>query len=886
MLKSLIKYLLVYIPICLVVSCSTKKNKFVNRQYHNLTSHYNGQYWAEESIKDGVFKIEQSHKDNYNRLLPIFIHPNEEESKSIYSEMDRAIKKSSTVIQRHAITDKKGKEIPGAVRWIDENYMVIGKAYFYKRDFFSAIEVFDYVSKVYVKSPTRYQAMLWLIRTYNEMASVSMSQQVIDYINADKNFPKKWQGEFSALTADYMIKRGMYADAAQQLTKAIILSHGKKTKSRYAFVLAQLYEKLEDNKKAAQYYDYVIKQNPPYDMLFAAKIHRAKLYDADSKDGKHIKNVLSKMAKDPKNKEYLDQIYYAMAGIEEKENNLPGAIDYLQKSVRVSVSNNNQKAFSFLKLADIHFEKPDYAKADKYYDSTVVFLEKDYPNYDFIVSKKKSLNSLIANLQTILLEDSLQKLAKMSELDRNAVIAKIIAKVQEDEKKRQEEQEKMASELSNQLLNLNSNATNTSTNPTLGGNGMWYFYNPITVNLGLGEFSKKWGNRKLEDNWRRSNKESSDFGGDQASGNSSENATAPTANVVSTKKELKSKEYYLKDIPLTAEKMDASNKKIVEAFNNAGAIYKEELLNNKKSIEMFEELIKRYPKNKYELSSYYQLYRLNLAVNNSDRANYYKNLILTNYSDSEYARIIKNPDYAKTANANKNIIERYYSETFDMYNSGNYAAVISRCDYADTAYFKNALMPKFDLLKAMAIGRTKDLKSFEMALTAVIVRNPKELEVKAKAQELLDYISQKRATASGDTLNKPIKLDSTLNVNAAYVLEESASHYWVLVVKNNKGNVANFKVALSNFNATNYSLDNLQITSTFLDNDNQLVYVKQFADKDKALDYYSFTQNEAELFVDLEENTFSSFIISTNNFQALFKNKKLDDYLTFFSENY
>jgi len=380
--------------------------------------------------------------------------------------------------------------------------MLIGKAHFYKRDLFSALEAFEYVSKKYPKPEAKYNGMLWMIRANNEIGSYSQSELTIDDIRTAQDFPKEriFQKELSAVTADFYIKRQDYSPAIKHLTKAITLTKKKITRARYIYVLAQLYEKLGDTKKASQYNSMVPRLNPPYDMGFRARINQAKLYDTESGDSKVIKKQLQKMLRDDKNIEFRDQIYYALAALAYKEKDTPLALDYLDKSIRESTSNNTQKALSYLKRADIYFDKPNYKAAQANYDSTMAFLPKDYPNYSQIDEKKKSLTSLVTNLNVISTEDSLQRMARMSEKERTAAIEKMIAKIEEEERIKEEERQ-LAEE--NQL-NINQNTPVTTGQPATSS--AWYFYNPATVNFGAGEFTRKWGSRKLANKWKKSEK--------------------------------------------------------------------------------------------------------------------------------------------------------------------------------------------------------------------------------------------------------------------------------------------------------------------------------------------------------------------------------------------
>src|ERR1035437_284268 len=489
----------------LVTSCTNTKNKFLYRKWHNMNARYNGYFYSRENMKESVAKVEKANKNDFNRLIPLFVYTDNQNAKTFYSDFDKSIKKSSSVIHRHAIINPRTKEeIPNACKWIDENYILIGQAHFYKRDFFSALEMFEYVSKKYPNPEAKYGGMLWMVRTYNELGSFSKSEPTLDELRNADDFPKdrNYQRELAAVAADYYIKKEDYPPAIRELTKAIEFTKNKKTKARFIYVLAQLYEKLNDNASATRYYAMVPGLNPPYDMAFSAQIKLAALYEIQSGDSRGIKKQLLRMLKDFKNSDFRDQIYYALAEISDKENDTPQAINYLGQSIRESVSNKTQKALSYLKRADIYFSATNYKAAEANYDSAIAILPKDYPNYFQIEGKKKSLNALVLNLNVIAFEDSVQRLASMTEANRNATIDRTIEKLEEDEKRKEEERKEALKNPTPTAQTPNSANTGQTSAP-----GAWYFYNTATVSFGIAEFTKKWGMRKLEDNWRRSEKE-------------------------------------------------------------------------------------------------------------------------------------------------------------------------------------------------------------------------------------------------------------------------------------------------------------------------------------------------------------------------------------------
>lgn len=864
---------------CLVLvnSCSTKKNTVVSRWYHNTTSRYNGYFYADLIIDENVQKLEKGRQDDYSKILPVFIYPDSKEAKSYYPEMDKSIKKSSLVIQRHTITDKKGREIPGANKWIDDNYIVLGKAHFYKREFFDALEAFEYVAKTYKKDENRFMAVMWMIRTYNELGTLSQSSPLIDLLNNDKEFPKKFDGEFSAIMAEYYIKRSDYDNAIKQITKAIQLTRKRSVRARYTFILAQLYEEKGDAKKASNMYANVIKLKPSYEMIFNARMKRATLYDVTAGSARDIKKELLHMVKDEKNKEYLDQVYYALAVIEEKEKHLNGqggAIDYLQRSVRNSTLNTKQKGISYLRLADIHFDRADYKNAQAYYDSTVAVLPKDFPNYEVILNKKRSLTSLVANLNTIALEDSLQKLAKLSQAEREQVVAAIIKKLEEEEKLQQEQKQNQNNNFN--TLNQNNNNQNNINNTAPGS--LWVIYNPTVIPFGMQEFIKKWGDRPLEDHWRRSNKQTVDMQRMNEDENPAVDSSGVPANLTEKGKGSgkKDPEFYLKNIPLTVEAMEKSNARIIEAYYSLGSIYKEQLMNFEKSTEAFEELLKRYRENKHKLSAYYQLYRLYTSMGNQPKADYYKNILLNDYPNSEYTNLLKDPEYASKTAANKTEVENLYAQTYTAFSEGRYSDVLANARTADSLYPKNELAPKFDFLRALAVGKTQGEAAYVSALTQITVRYPKD-EVKPKAEEILAILKHQEA---------PQQKDTTAVTKELYKTQPDAEHFVVIVASNKKVNISQLKTKLSDFNSEFYSTSVFNIGQIGINTEVQIISVKSFSNAAKAMDYFNTLRSNQEVFKNIPAEDYALFAISSDNYVTFYKDKDVNKYMKFFNDKY
>ncbi len=858
-------------------NCTTKKNTFIHRGYHNLTARFNGYYWSNEAIKDGIYKIEKGNKENYDKVLPVYILPTNESAKATFPEFDKAIKKASLGIQRHTIRDKNDNEVPTAGKWIDNNWINVGISHFYKREFFSGIEAFDYTSRTYVKSKDRYEALLWQAKSFNEIGAVSQSEPIIGLLANDKKLPNKIKSELYAVKADYFIKRGLNKEAIQILTDAtsqknIFTGIKKKDRARFAFIAAQLFEQEKNYKRARLFYEKAIDLKPSYDMVFYATIKLSRLVDLKNANVVKVKAKLLKMTKDYKNVDYLDVIYYTLGEIEEKEKNMDQAVVYYKKSAKSSISNPNQKALSFLRLGEIHFDRTDYTASGSYYDSTVAVLPTDHPDYTNISNRRKTLGILVGYIKTIQQEDSVQRMARMSEADRNKTIDKIIAKIEEDEQRKKEEQEALANQGS---LNTNTATANNNLNT-----GAWYFYNQTTLSFGIADFAKKWGNRKLEDNWRRSQKSLAA----ETENPADLNANNPKNNSNTKNKDpRKTREYYLKRIPMGDSLMKLSDNKIIEADYLLGATYKEDLNNNKKSIAAFEDLNKRYAEHKYKLNCYYQLYRIYLADKNQAQSDFYKDKLLSEYPNSEYSKLIKNPKYAEERNASRSEVEKFYVNTYDNYSSENYNGALQQCVEANDKYGRTEFTPRFEFIRAMCLGKLQGIDTLESAMKQLTILYPKS-EITPKANEILLAIKKHRNPSmfSGTTKNTPINMSAdTFKINF------DIEHVVLIIAPDDPKIVNPYKQAIDEFNRQYYSNKEFSITDNLFASAQQMILVKPFPNAHEAQGYLDNLKNDSKIYSgSIKKEFFSFFIISNENMPLFYKKANANSYRLFYDEAY
>ncbi len=666
--------------------------------------------------------------------------------------------------------------------------------------------------------------------------------------------------------ADLNIKEQKYAEAIEPLEKAIALSSGKHQKYRLTYLLAQLNENAGNSSKAISLYREVVKMNPPYDVEFNARINIAGVFDVNSGDAREIEKELGKMLRDSKNKDFLDQIYFAMGSLSMKEGNEDAAIGYYIKSAANSTINANQKGRSYLALADYFYGKPDFMKAGLYYDSTVIFLNQKHPDYLEVKAKSMDLNMVVSQLKIIEEQDSLQRVAAMPESERNALISTIINEIvtAENEGKTSE----YASRYS--LGQYYENERRYQTN--IEQEGKWYFYNQAALTFGRAEFRRRWGERPLEDNWRRYNKARVSMS--EASTNPEEEVKngADSANVIT---DYKRPEFYLKNLPLNDSMLAVSNEKIANAYLNAGKAYHEKLADTERATESFENLLNRYPSHELVPEALYNLYTVNKDVNTT-KCETYRQRLLERYPETEFAKILSDPDYYSKKLAVMKMAEQIYEQAYEEYLREDFTAAISICDTAVKKYHEDQLAPKFMLLKAYSVARISDERAFKEELNSIVKTWPASNESK-KASELIAYLNQKVPE---------LKVEEEKEIaKELFVVDTVSAHFFVIIIENPQFNINQAAFDVISYNIDNYTNNNYRTMGELIDNKFVMITVSGFAKFVQSMDYYRSFATE-KIVRNPSSSRIYAFIISNNNLRTLNTDKNPERYLLFFKENY
>lgn len=828
-----------------------------------MVSKFNPLFNGEQALLKAEATMEIQHKDNFDEILPVYKLGDEQLISSLKPDLDKAVEKGSKVIQAHSMLIKNSQKN----KYIDDSYVLIGKSRFYQRDYLRALETFNFVLLEYPKEEAIYEAKMWAAKCKTALGNTLAAKEDFEQIYREDKVDKKLKADIFASYAQLEINERRYKPAYQLLQQGIAKSKSKKQRIRWLFICGQLQAKLSNDYEAREIFGQVIKKGPPYALLFQAQLNRARNFDVELNDRSKAFDELEDMLKDDKNFDNRDQIYYAMAEIAEKLEEEELIEDYLKKSVKAVTVNNKQKALSFLKLAEFNFTKRKYVTAEAYFDSTFSSMDPSDPRYSVIQQRKISLGDLVKNLDVIALEDSLQQLAQMSESDRTLKIQRQIEKIKEEDAAKKE-----AEFLGNDFANING-ATNTDGNfgsPTApGGGGQWYFYNTNIRSIGLRDFTNKFGERKLEDNWRRKNKERIV---DIAIEEGEETDTTQVEGESTDKYAI---ENFTKNIPLSPESLVASNDKIIDAYQNCGRIYKDELEDLESAIESLEELLDRFDKFSKKTRVWYTLYRIYVKLENEGEKQKYKKLILENDPDSEYAYLIINEgkeiEDPKGAEA-----ENDYSLAYDEYSFGNFSKSFLMTEKGMAKHAQSKFLAKFHLLKSFSLAKLNKKEDFINNLKLIIDLHP-ETEESLEAESILAQI---------ETDEDPGDVEEPEGPNTPYELNKNIEHKYVVVVPNKGSAVNQLRITLTDFNKKFFPALNLNTKSLLMGGDSQIIVISNFKSAKEALAFYKNLVSQNILEEQLDKSKFKHFVISSDNFPKFYTTKKVGEYLKYFETNY
>lgn len=869
-------------------SCSTERNTFISRTYHSTTAHYNGYFNANDLLRASLVQYQNGLKENYYNVLPIRPLPNEEEVKALYTPIDTAISKCTRVIQRHAMPsmDKPSLKKDEHNTWIDENWLTIGIANYYRRNYDVALKNFEYAKKFFATDKTAYFAEMWIARVHiqegryteailclnnldlsaeafkqSEEAQKS-SKTTIKKLPLKKGkksakdektvapFPKSLLFDLALTKAMFAEKKNDQAGMIKALTEAIPYAKKSTDKARLHFVLAQLQEQTGDREAAAQNYSKVLKYNASFEMNFNARLKKAL-----NAGGEKVVKDLNKLLRDTKNAEFKDQVYYTLAQLSYNDGDIEKAIEHYTSSAFYSNTNKYQKGLSYEKLGDIFFSKKLYVPAQKYYDSCAKVIPENYPNFEGVKNKADKLQALVKAIETATYEDSVQRIAALSPEDQLSFAKDLVKKIKEDEARRKkQEAEKLA------LLQAErSNA------PATGNGSKFYWNNEKAKSEGFEEFKRQWGQRVNEDDWRRSEKMAF------ASFNEVEKDTSTIEKeTVKEVGDTLSAEILLAKLPNSDSALQASRERMMEAYFNAGQIYQEQLNERDLAEKQYDKILDQTFEDKHKLLAAFQLYKM---YDPSDaKAVAQRDYILLYYPTSDYAGFLRDPDYFITKKERQKETENDYLKDLDRYERGLYSIVISKANSIINNDKDNPFRPKYFLLKAKSQAKIyEDKKMVLPILNDLIAAYPDSDEAKS-AQKMKDIIEK------GYSTNTPV--DFTKKGLFTYKENEPMS---VLIFLDEKVNGGVAKTRVIDFNKEFFSRGKLN-TSSKLFGEKSVILVRDFEDETDAAEYLRVYKKTKKHLMDMQK--FKIIYISQENMKLLFETQKLAEYELFFDEFY
>lgn len=822
-------------------SCSSEKNTALNRAYHNTTAHYNAYFYGLERIKSVENGIKNSQQPDYDHILRIFPAIDSTYKETYKAELEDCIKKASLVIQYH----KNSK-------WVDDSYNLIGLARMYGYDFPNAIETFKYVNTKGEDVNAKHFALVNLMRTFIENKDMSNAEAVSDYL--DRQLLNKENLKNLYLMRAYFFQ---VLDQKDNMVRNLVRAEPlltKKEKSRMFFLIGQVYQDIGFESAAYDYYQKCVRSNPEYELSFYAKLNMAQVTRLDQKqDLKSIRKYFKKLVKDEKNREFKDRIYHEWAKFELKQGHLPQAITNFNLSIQSSQNNPRIKGLSYLTLGKVYFDTlKDYSIAQAYYDSAVNTLPKTYENYEAVVTRNEVLTRFVEQINTITLQDSLLALSSKDSIELMEMFT--VEAERREALKAQAEEKARKKETAQSFFSFNQE-------PTGIGGGSWYFTNASAVNTGRAEFKRIWGERPLEDHWRRSVKSSVI---ETSENTASTNSSSPNQD---EEQQVQSVEHialeFMSQVPKTTEQIAESHKKLENAYYNLGSIYHFELLEDKNAIETYLTLLKRYPATAYEPEVLYLLYLMENEIA-SEKSIKYKEALFDKYPNSLYANLILNPRFVEESDRTNEQLELEYKKAYSFFKKGDYESAQLYINKATKEYPDADFTPSFVLLNALILGKTASLPDYQLTLKDFIVKYP-DSKLNSYAKELLD--------ASENYQTRLVQLQSA---HFSAVLDDE-DHYFVIV--SDSASVQSYMESINRLINSQFGNSNFNSGTLKANEGKSFIVVKTLKNKEEALLFYDSVKAEQSI-----EGI--NFVISKPNFEVLYQTKELETYLQFFENNY
>ena len=864
--RAIFVLLLLFAAFSALSSCSTQKNTASSRWWHSFNARYNTYFNGSQAFIEGSLEKEAGHVDNFTEQLPLYPASTKTSKDLGKQNFDRAITKAEKAIKRHSIKrrpvwDKKRRKTERDIEWLNRReynpfiwkaWLLLGKSQFQKGEFEEAAATFSYMARLYATQPAiNGIARAWLAKSYSELDWLYDAEDVIVKMRRDSmdyRAVKDWDYAY----CDYYLHNGNSKEAIKYLSRVIKHERRRKQRARQWFIMGQL-QAAEGNREAAyKAFRKVVRMSPPYFLSFNARIAMTEVMAGGQ--SKKMINRLKRMAASDNNKDYLEQVFYAIGNIHLQNGDTLRAIAAYEEGNRKATRSGIEKGVLLLTLGNIYWQRQQYADARRCYGEAIGLLDKDRPDYEELANRSVVLDELVPHLETIHLQDSLQYLANATEEERNAAIDRQIAlvkKLEKEERDRQLDAEAEQQLAQQQGSGNNQTSQNTHT-PVAGqqGSGAWYFYNPLLVSQGKAAFERLWGKRANADNWRRANKTVVETGEERSEerGERRENSEAETgaealaadatstgadgtgadggkqgADTASTGADggkqgadNKTREYYLAQIPFTEEQRAVSDALLSEALLSAGIITKDKMEDYGLSRKDLERLIADYPDYERNDETLYHLFLLYSRLGLDSKARHAVEQLKARWAESQYTALLTNPYYLTDARWGEHIEDSVYAATYEAFKQNRFDVVRANVKISDERFEQGYNRARFifiDALMMLSEGRTDDCVS---RMTEVVEKHPTS-EVAEMAGMIVKGVRQGRQLQGGafgmDDVWSRRTMIATADTTVADTLsrELDTPHVLILAFRSDSVSTNQMLYELARYNFTNFLVRNFEI---------------------------------------------------------------------------
>ena len=902
----------------LLTGCSTKKNTAGSRWWHSFNARYNTYFNGSQAFIEGSLEKETGNHDDHTQMLPLYTVANKNSKTLGSSQFDRAIEKSEKAIRRHSIKarpawNKKRRKTKKDIEWLNRReynpflwhaWLLLGKSQFQKGEFEEAAATFGYMARLYQTQETILaRARAWQAKCYVEMGWLYEAEDLIIKQRRD-SIPYRATADWDYTLADYYIHHESWPEAVTYLRKAIRHERRRKQRARMWYLMGQIESLQGHRQEAYDAYRHVIRLSPPYELEFNARIAQSEVMAAT--DARKTINQLKRMARSDNNKDYLDQVYYAIGNIYLSQRDTTRAIAAYEEGNKKATRSGTEKGVLLLQLGNLYWQQEKYSDARRCYGEAIRLLDQDRKGYKELALRSKVLDELVPYTDAIHLQDSLQRLAVMPEAERNKAIDRVIEELikKEKEEKRAQQEAEAEQQLAQQGGIGNTQTMTQQQQPTRTSpqSNIWYFYNPQAVSQGKQRFEQQWGRRPNADNWQRSNltvlkmdSEEEENSEDSESSENSENSgqgsepgdsIASDTNVPdSIPSDPHTREYYLAQIPFTEEQKAASDAIIMESLFHAGIILKDKLDNLTLSHKMLYRLVSQYPDYEHNDEAWYHLYLIYARQGRWDLANDALEHMKQRHQESQWTILLSDPYYAENQRFGQHIEDSLYTATYEAFKAERYREVETNVQLSAQRFPNGQNRAKFLFIEGLSLLNNQKPDSC-VARMKQIVENYPESEVSDMAGQIVKGVQQGRRLQSGkmsdiwrqrQNLEHP---DDSVHIDTLST-ERDVRYAFVLAYTPDSVDQNQLLYEIAKYNFTSYLVRNFEIA---VDTDGAIsrMIVTGFLSYDEALQYarqlYSNLQMSERL------AGCRRIIISEQNLPLLGTAFSYDDYDIFFQQ--